>query len=69
MKQEIEMFLKYYIYMYVCNKYKQKIQTKKQKQKNVFLVTLKILHIVVTTALKKIYIYIYNDIHINMIYI
>ena len=27
------------------------------KQKNVFLVTLKILHIVVTTALKKIYIY------------
>ena len=57
MKQEIEMFSKYYIYMYVCNKYKQKIQTKKQKQKNVFLVTLKILHIVVTTALKKIYIY------------
>ena len=29
MKQEIEMFSKYYIYMYVCNKYKQKIQTKK----------------------------------------
>ena len=30
------------------------------KQKNVFLVTLKISHIVVTTALKKIYIYIYK---------
>ena len=46
------------VYIYIYRSYRNGCEIF-AKQKNVFLVTLKISYIVVTTALKKIYIYIY----------